>query len=104
MTHEIKPNPIQPIFLDRHGVMRFKDNKIVRYLLDYASARGCSLNELACMEFSDDDRRQLAQLIGYSVGGFSDLSYVSDAFYEQVDKAVEEFKAQGIEPKERNSR
>jgi hypothetical protein len=60
-------------------VIRFKANKIVRALLDFASARGMSLNEIAGMEFSQDDRCQLAQLIGYSISGYHELSYVSNA-------------------------
>jgi hypothetical protein len=66
-------NPIQPII---NG--RFKENKIVRHLLDWASERGMGPNELAVMEFSKDDRVQFAQLIGYSFGGFGSLSYVDD--------------------------
>jgi hypothetical protein len=36
------------------------------------------MNELACLEFSDEDRTQFVQLIGYSFSGFMELSYVSD--------------------------
>lgn len=48
------------------------------------------LNNLAKMPFSDEDWQQLAQLIGYSVGGYSTLSYVDDEAYrlatEEADK------------------
>lgn len=63
---------------------RFKANAIVVHLLDVASRNGCDMNTLACMEFSDEDRVQLAQLIGYSLGGFGSLSYVSDEAYERA--------------------
>jgi hypothetical protein len=33
------------------------------------------MNTLALMPFDDDDRRQFAQLIGYSVDGYLDLPY-----------------------------
>ena len=70
-------NPIQPLAKDDHGVLRFKANAIVRHLLD--THPSCDLNRLACMDFSDDDRQQFAQLIGYSLSGYSELrSYVDD--------------------------
>lgn len=70
--------PMQPLIKDDHGVARFKANKIVNHLLDYASERGCGMTELAKLQFPDEDYMQFAQLIGYSVSGYSDLSYVSD--------------------------
>lgn len=72
-------HPIQPLEYDDNGVLRFKCNEIVRFLLD-ASAYG--LNELATMDFSQNDREQFAQLIGYSLVGFAELSYVSDETYK----------------------
>jgi hypothetical protein len=72
-------HPIQPIVTDKHGVKRFKMNRIVRYMLDMGDI---GMNELAMMEFSQEDREQFAQLIGYSLSGFSELSYVSDVTYE----------------------
>lgn len=74
--------PIQPLYTDEHGVVRFKKNAIVRQLLDFASERGMSLNEIARMPFSREDRVQFAQLIGYSLSGFGTLSYVDNDTYE----------------------
>lgn len=65
-------HPMQPI-VKVGKVYRFKKNNIVRYLLDYATERGCGLNELARLPFSTEDWVQLYQLIGYSVSGFGDL-------------------------------
>jgi hypothetical protein len=60
--------------------MRFKANAIVQHLLD--SHPSCDQNALACMAFSDEDRQQFAQLIGYSLSGYNDLhTYVSDEAY-----------------------
>lgn len=59
-------NPIQPIYTDHQGVVRFKPNPIVQALLE-SSPMG--LNDIASMEFDPDDRIQFAQLIGYSVSG-----------------------------------
>ena len=58
-------------------------NAIARYLLDHG---GIDLNRLALLDFTDDDRMQFAQLIGYSVSGYSELDYASD---ESVDAADE---------------
>jgi len=71
-------HPIQPLEDDGNGVLRFKQNAIVRYLVD----SGIGLNALAVMNFYKEDWEQLAQLIGYSLSGFGDLSYVSDKTYE----------------------
>jgi hypothetical protein len=71
-------HPTQPLEKDADGVMRFKQNAIVRHLLDVGQKHGCGLNEIACMEFSIEDRRQFAQLIGYSWGGYEELGYVAD--------------------------
>ncbi len=82
-------NPIQPICTDENGTIRFKQNKIVRDLLDFASARGFSLNEIARKDYDRDDQIQLAQLIGYSVSGFGDLSYVDRDTLLAVDAMAE---------------
>lgn len=75
-------HPIQPLSKDAEGVIRFKENTIVRRLLDYAQAHGMGLNEIAMQVHSDDDRQQFAQLIGYSLDGYGSLrSYVSDEAY-----------------------
>jgi hypothetical protein len=69
-------NPIQPLAKDPHGVLRFKANAIVRHLLD--THPSCDMNKLACMDFTDDDRRQFLQLIGFSLSGYSEFDYVDD--------------------------
>lgn len=78
-------HPMQPVVIAPDGVIRFKQNKIVRHLLDFASPLGCGLNELAREDFSQEDRMQLAQLIGYSVSGYGELSYASSESVERAD-------------------
>lgn len=73
------PHPHQPLGLDANGTLRFKPNKIVRFLIDMGTF---DMNKLAIMDFSKEDRVQFAQLIGYSRSGFGDLSYVSDEAWE----------------------
>jgi hypothetical protein len=78
--------PMQPVVLDEDGIARFQGNKIVAFLCDWAAARGMGMNEMAAMLFSDEDRSQFAQQIGYSVSGYGDLSYAVDV--EKADEAV----------------
>lgn len=72
-------HPIQPLVQATDGTVRFKENKIVRFLLD---AGPFDMNKIACMEFSQNDREQFAQLIGYSLCGFGELSYVRNTTYD----------------------
>ena len=73
-------NPIQPLAKDERGVLRFKANAIVQHLLDTHPPIG--INQLAAMDFTDDDRQQFAQLIGCSLSGYGELqSYVDDEAY-----------------------
>jgi hypothetical protein len=74
--------PMQPIVIV-DGVTRFHRNAIVEYLLDHG---GIDLNQLACLPFSQEDREQFAQLIGYSVSGFGDLPYAKPETIATADK------------------
>lgn len=82
------PHPMQPVVMDGR-VIRFKANAIVRYLLDTGPF---DMNYLAMIPFSTEDRVQFAQLIGYSVSGFGDLSYVDQVTIDKADQLVEELK------------
>lgn len=44
------------------------------------------MNDIASKQFSQEDQEQFAQLIGYSLSGFSELSYVSDETYNTAEK------------------
>lgn len=74
-TETLPPHPVQPTYTDDYGTVRFRRNRIVRFLLD---ASPFDMNTLALMPFSREDRAQFAQLIGYSVGGYEDLPYADD--------------------------
>ncbi|WP_312488278.1 hypothetical protein [Massilia timonae] len=71
-------HPLQPLVEDARGTVRFKANAIIVHLTRD------KLNDLASMDFSTEDREQLAQLIGYSLGGFAELSYVTDETYDRA--------------------
>lgn len=87
-------HPIQPLETDASGVLRFKPNAIVQHLLDNGKI---DLNDLACLEFSQGDREQFAQLIGYSLSGFGDLGYVSNGTYEAAALMAEDPNLSGLQ-------
>jgi len=84
-----KKHPMQKMHVDEHGTVRFVENKIVGFLLD---AGPFDLNSLARMEFDDTDWRQFAQLIGYSVSGWGDLSYVTPKQAAKADRRAEQIR------------
>jgi hypothetical protein len=92
-----KLHPIQPIIQAENGVLRFKENKIVKFLLEHGPF---NLNDIAVMDFSKEDRQQLTQLIGYSLSGASDLDHMSS---EIIDAAEEMFTTGGNEVEVRNA-
>jgi hypothetical protein len=77
--------PMQPI-VKVDGQLRFQPNKIVEFLLD-SPINKVDLNLLAAMDFSDEDRAQFAQLIGYSVDGLFELRYVHEN--NKISKRIE---------------
>lgn len=86
-------HPVQPVYTDEHGTYRFKGNAIVRALVEAAEIGSkLDLNMIATMDFSREDRVQFAQLIGYSVSGFGDLSYVKDRDYAKAQTQVRKMK------------
>jgi hypothetical protein len=96
-----QPQPMQSIVQDAHGVLRFRENAIARMLLDRDTERGrvCpdfparsdgGLNWIAMREFSQEDQEQFAQLIGYSISGYHELSYVSDKSASQASARAHE--------------
>ena len=93
----MNPQPMQPVIEDARGNLRFRENAIVRYIIDHAAdvihpgapatdpATGrpyhqgkLDLGKLLEMDFPQEDREQFAQLMGYSVTGYHELPYVSD--------------------------
>ena len=91
-------HPMQPLFLDMGGVIRFKSNKIVEFLYDTSRNK---MNELALMNFSQEDQEQFAQLLGYSLSGFEELSYVSDKTLSATAKL--RLEVMRTEPRKRDS-
>lgn len=71
---DMPQHPIQPLVIVGN-VLRFKENKLVTYLLENG---GIDMNHLAHLNFPKEDFEQFAQLIGYSWSGASTLSYMSE--------------------------
>ena len=82
-------HPIQNVAKDEHGVVRFVKNEIVRFLLDEGPF---DMNTIVLKGFSKEDQEQFAQLIGYSISGFGELSYVSDEAYNKADAKVKKLR------------
>lgn len=84
-------HPMQVIEWDGEGVIRFRQNKIIRYLIDLGTSKGWfDMNSLAIVPFDDDDRMQFAMQIGYSVSGAGDLSYFKEEVIAAADKIAQE--------------
>ena len=87
----MKSFPMQPIVKAKDGVIRFQENRIVSAFYEAASAgKHLDLNGVAIMaahgEFTEAEQMQFAQLIGYSVSGFGDLSYVDRGVLRRADR------------------
>ncbi len=66
-------HPMQPIEYDDDFIIRFRENALVRFLLESGPF---DMNMLAHLPgFTAEDRSQLAQLVGYSVSGYGELPY-----------------------------
>lgn len=87
-------HPIQPLEDNGKGVLRFKENGLVRYILDHG---GITLNDLARIDFTREDREQFAQLIGYSLSGYADLPYVTDETYAAAQALNENLEVSALE-------
>jgi hypothetical protein len=84
-------HPMQPLIMDEQGIVHFKPNALVRYLLHNG---GIDMNHLARLGYDKEDYEQFAQLIGYSVGGFNDLSYVSDEVCSLANEKAKEIQSE----------
>lgn len=85
--YNIESWPAGPMVIDKHGVVRFRENLIVGELVrSYSGGLNSLYVRVANGEFSEADYEHLMQLIGYSLGGFADLSGSTDAVYDQADR------------------
>lgn len=85
-------HPLQKIYQDERGIVRFRANAIIRWLLDTGRI---DLNEIAryaqeSPEITEEDESQFNQLLGFSIGAFFDLS-CSGCDYKRVVAAEKRF-------------
>ena len=90
-------HPMQKVYQDKDGTIRFRPNPLVQYMLDHGRV---NLNDLAIVPASKADREQLAQLIGYSISGFGDLSYVRDKTFRKAMDRYEKVLSNTLDQKE----
>jgi hypothetical protein len=77
-----KSNPAQPIIIDEHGVKRFQENAIVKFLLDSGPF---DINDLFIdHNFSVSDHIQFCQLTGMSLQLFADQDFISNEDYDSI--------------------
>lgn len=88
MTPPSERVPMQPLVVVG-GILRFRQNALVRYLLDTSPL---GLNHLAILpNIPQEDRAQFEQLIGRSLGAYADCNYALG-----VDEAYKAAEAQGL--------
>ena len=81
--------PMQPILLDEDGRARFKQNGIVRWLLD---AGPFDLNQIVQLPgTTPEELSQFYQLIGYTTDGYAELSFTINV--DEVDAIADELRA-----------
>ena len=84
---------MQPVEMADDGVIRFKANKIIRWLYNLPKDRPIpDLNEISIIAQTsgwEDDMVQFWQLLGYSVSGYGDLSFVPPEIIERADAEAE---------------
>lgn len=86
-------------FAQLSGEKPGRQNAIVRYVVDNPAsvvathpmhAGRLDLNKIVTLPFPQEDREQFAQLMGYSICGYHELSYVSDESAADASLAARE--------------
>lgn len=83
---------MQPLVYDSNGTLRFKANRIVADLIDRATAaKIMDLNTIRAEaqlhnKYTKEEQQQFAQLIGYSLSGYAELGYVTDAAWKRANE------------------
>lgn len=67
-------HPIQPLLQDEDGTVYFKENSVVTYLWIYSRLK---IADITKQGFSQEDKEQFAQLIGFNIDRFSELDCAS---------------------------
>jgi hypothetical protein len=81
------PPPQQPIVM-ADGVLRFRKNAVLRWLVDQGHV---DLNKIDFAAFDGADVAQFYQLFGYSVSAFGGLDFIPDELVDSADRAAKAF-------------
>jgi hypothetical protein len=86
-----KRQPTQPLVVDDEGAVRFQANEVVRQLLELARNAGVTdLSRLRDLPgIAVGDWEQFTQLIGYTLAGFGELSFVRKSTWKRVATRAE---------------
>ena len=77
--------PLQPIRLDSWGEVRFLNNRIVGNIFSQLRKEGVSVSRFIDSDhYSDDDKIQLVQLLGYPVQSFLKMDWIDVQTRERV--------------------
>jgi hypothetical protein len=76
---------MQPLVIDDQGCIRFKGNAIVERLF---REQLINLNAISGWDVPIEDKEQFWQLLGFSVSGYGDVSFVRDSTYNKADAAA----------------
>lgn len=92
---------MQPVQRGSHGEIRFKPNAIVRDIVDNAANMlaqhpmhrpGLDLNQIITDyhrgKYTQEDVEQFWQMMGYSLSGYAELSFISDETVAAADDAA----------------
>jgi hypothetical protein len=77
--------PMQPIVLV-DGIVRFKRNAVVDWLLCNGYI---DLNKIPTWNLPVEDVEQFWQLLGYSVSGYGELSFIREETIAEADKKAD---------------
>ncbi len=82
-------HPMQPLEFDKEGIIRFKQNAIVKFLIDQYSTQ--VLNYIYVSgDFPWEDYKQFVQLSGHRVSSCKDMKYATDEEIKRLDQMVNE--------------
>lgn len=84
--------PIQPIFIDRHGVARFQCNSVFVNACLFAKIKVSNVK--SSVFFDSADKLQAMQLLGCTLDEVCSHPAATDEFKAKVDEAVN--KARGL--------
>jgi hypothetical protein len=79
-------HPMQPVVMDERGTVRFRGNAIVERLFREGII---DLNKISLWDVPVEDAEQFWQLLGYTVSGYGDLSFIRPEVVAKADGAAD---------------